>query len=348
MRSLTNSKNIQKIAATLILAVSIFWIGYRLGAETSQADVLEGMRGFTLILWAIFLEALPFVMLGTIVSSLIQVFVTEDMLLRIMPNNKMLRLLFAGLIGLIFPVCECAIIPITRGLMKKGMPVGPAITFMLGGTANVNQSVGTGSGATISDNVSNLSGSFNQTRQQLNQLSQDLSQKTATGDAELKYSTLQLTGDGASEVQVFNIDSSDLANASGLALDTSIPADSYIILNVTGENASMSNQGQQALNLFSNRVIFNFIDAKVLSLSGISVQGTILAPYADVVGNNGNLEGTLIASSFSGTLEFHNNPFVPQPPDPGGTVPEPGTMLLLGPVMAGMYWWNRRRKRSKT
>ena len=131
MRSLTNNKNIQKIAATLILAVSIFWIGYRLGAETSQADVLEGMRGFTLILWAILLEALPFVMLGTIVSSLIQVFVTEDMLLRIMPNNKMLRLLFAGLIGLIFPVCECAIIPITRGLMKKGMPVGPAITFML-------------------------------------------------------------------------------------------------------------------------------------------------------------------------------------------------------------------------
>jgi uncharacterized protein len=38
---------------------------------------------------------------------------------------------FAALIGLIFPVCECAIIPITRGLMKKGMPVGPAITFML-------------------------------------------------------------------------------------------------------------------------------------------------------------------------------------------------------------------------
>lgn len=131
MPSLTNRKTIQKAAVYLMVAASVFWIGYSLGAGTSQANVLEEMRGFTLILWAILLEALPFVMLGTIVSSLIQVFVTEDMILKIMPKNKLLRLVFAALVGLIFPVCECAIIPITRGLIKKGMPTGPAITFML-------------------------------------------------------------------------------------------------------------------------------------------------------------------------------------------------------------------------
>ena len=62
---------------------------------------------------------------------MIQVYVTEDLLLKALPKNHFLRLLCAALVGLIFPVCECAIIPITRGLLKKGMPIGPAIAFML-------------------------------------------------------------------------------------------------------------------------------------------------------------------------------------------------------------------------
>ena len=115
----------------ILAAASIFWIGFCFGTGDMETDIEVNMRGFTLILWSILLEALPFVMLGTIVSSLIQVFVTEDMMLKIMPKNGFLRLLSAALVGLIFPVCECAIIPITRGLLKKGMPAGPAIVFML-------------------------------------------------------------------------------------------------------------------------------------------------------------------------------------------------------------------------
>jgi len=89
------------------------------------------MKGFTLVLWSILLEALPFILLGTIISSLIQVFVSENTILRILPKNKVLRIIFAACIGFVFPVCECAIIPITRGLLKKGMPLGSAIAFML-------------------------------------------------------------------------------------------------------------------------------------------------------------------------------------------------------------------------
>jgi uncharacterized protein len=131
MQTLSPNRKIQNAAVLLLLAASVFWIGFRFGARTNASGFLESMRGFTLILWSILLEALPFVLLGIIVSSVIQVFVTEDMILKIMPRNHFLRLLFASLVGLIFPVCECAIIPITRGLMKKGMPVGPAIAFML-------------------------------------------------------------------------------------------------------------------------------------------------------------------------------------------------------------------------
>lgn len=131
MQTLKKNKNIPRAAAFLFAAAAVFWIGFTAGAGGGDADILERMRGFTLILWSILLEALPFVLLGIIISSLIQVFVTEDMLLKIMPRNGFARLVFAGLAGLVFPVCECAIIPITRGLIKKGLPAGPAITFML-------------------------------------------------------------------------------------------------------------------------------------------------------------------------------------------------------------------------
>lgn len=131
MQSLSGNKNVQRGILILLFAVSVFWIGYVLGTGDTETAIEANMRGFTLILWSILLEALPFVMLGTIISSLIQVFVTEDMILSVMPKNNFLRLVFSALIGLIFPVCECAIIPITRGLMKKGMPAGPAIAFML-------------------------------------------------------------------------------------------------------------------------------------------------------------------------------------------------------------------------
>ena len=81
----------------------IFWIAFCGGTGEVETSTEASMRGFTLILWSILLEALPFVLLGTIISSLIQVFVSEDMIMRILPKNNFLRLVFASLIGLVFP-----------------------------------------------------------------------------------------------------------------------------------------------------------------------------------------------------------------------------------------------------
>ena len=115
----------------IFITAVMFWVAFCGSTGDVETSIETGMRGFTLILWSILLEALPFVLLGTIISSLIQVFVSEDMILRILPKNNFLRLVFTALFGLVFPVCECAIIPITRGLIRKGMPIGPAIAFMI-------------------------------------------------------------------------------------------------------------------------------------------------------------------------------------------------------------------------
>jgi uncharacterized membrane protein YraQ (UPF0718 family) len=75
------------------------------------------------IFLSIFLEAIPFVLIGVFSSAFIQTFISEDALKKVLPKNSFLAIIPAVFIGLIFPVCECAIVPIVRRLIKKGMPV---------------------------------------------------------------------------------------------------------------------------------------------------------------------------------------------------------------------------------
>lgn len=81
---------------------------------------------------SILLEAIPFILLGVFVSALIQTFVSEDFIKRVLPKNAILALLPAVLLGAIFPICECAIVPIVRRLMKKGMPLHVGVVFLVG------------------------------------------------------------------------------------------------------------------------------------------------------------------------------------------------------------------------
>ncbi|MGN7942926.1 permease [Metabacillus sp. 22489] len=81
---------------------------------------------------SILLEAIPFILLGVFVSALIQTFVSEDFIKRALPKNALIALLPAALLGAVFPVCECAIVPIVRRLIKKGMPLHLGVVFLVG------------------------------------------------------------------------------------------------------------------------------------------------------------------------------------------------------------------------
>ncbi|MGX1901254.1 permease [Thermolongibacillus altinsuensis] len=82
---------------------------------------------------SILIESFPFVLIGVFISGIIQMFVTEEMIEKWVPKNKMLAVLYATLIGALFPACECGIVPITRRLVAKGVPLYAAIPFMLTG-----------------------------------------------------------------------------------------------------------------------------------------------------------------------------------------------------------------------
>lgn len=77
------------------------------------------------------LEALPFILIGAIVSSVIQMYISEDIVKKILPKSRILSIIIAACMGIVIPICECAIVPIARSLIKKGIPIAVAVVFML-------------------------------------------------------------------------------------------------------------------------------------------------------------------------------------------------------------------------
>lgn len=77
------------------------------------------------------LEALPFILIGAIISSVIQMYISEDIVKRILPKSRFMSIIVAAFLGIFVPICECAIVPISRSLIKKGVPISVSIVFML-------------------------------------------------------------------------------------------------------------------------------------------------------------------------------------------------------------------------
>jgi len=80
---------------------------------------------------SILLEGLPFVLLGTLVSGLVDAFVPAAWIGRLLPRRPGAAVLASGLLGVVFPVCECGIVPVIRRLMVKGLPPSCAVAYML-------------------------------------------------------------------------------------------------------------------------------------------------------------------------------------------------------------------------
>ena len=93
-------------------------------------------QGIDLGRWAgiflgVFLQAVPFLAIGVLLSSLIQIYVPADWIQRHFPQNPFAGQIFAIVAGFCLPVCDCASIPVFKSLVKKGVPVSAAVTFML-------------------------------------------------------------------------------------------------------------------------------------------------------------------------------------------------------------------------
>ena len=83
------------------------------------------------IFLSIIIEALPFVLIGSIISGMIEVYVTPEKVYRFLPKNKFGRIFFGTFIGFIFPSCECGIVPIINRFLEKKVPSYTAVPFLV-------------------------------------------------------------------------------------------------------------------------------------------------------------------------------------------------------------------------
>ncbi|GBG55857.1 UPF0718 protein YcgR [Sporomusaceae bacterium FL31] len=95
--------------------------------KVTWADLVN----FKMIFFSVVIEALPFILVGVFVSSVLNLFLSEELIQKLLPRNRFLGIIIASLLGVLLPLCECGIVPITRRLVQKGVPVYVAATFML-------------------------------------------------------------------------------------------------------------------------------------------------------------------------------------------------------------------------
>ncbi|MFF2446312.1 permease [Neobacillus sp. NPDC058068] len=118
----------------IILSLVIIGLLYVLSAyDPSSIVTSPKLQMFKMMLISIIIEAMPFILIGVFVSAILQVFVTDQMIRKFIPKNPFLGIIAASVLGIIFPICECGMVPAIRKLIKKGMPLYVATTFILVG-----------------------------------------------------------------------------------------------------------------------------------------------------------------------------------------------------------------------
>jgi uncharacterized protein len=87
-------------------------------------------NAFTLFL-SLLVEAIPFLLLGVLLSGLLLFFVDERKLVKLAPKNPILGAFVGSCIGFLLPVCECGNVPVARRLIVQGVPLPVAVGFLL-------------------------------------------------------------------------------------------------------------------------------------------------------------------------------------------------------------------------
>ncbi|HWP52077.1 MAG TPA: permease [Clostridia bacterium] len=114
------------VIITILLAYLLFSF-----ARVVDAAIIDRLQIFNTIFISILMQAFPFMLIGIFVSSAMEVFAPDEFVVSIFTSRFGLGFVTAMFAGLLFPVCECAIVPVTTRLVKKGVALPIAVTFML-------------------------------------------------------------------------------------------------------------------------------------------------------------------------------------------------------------------------
>jgi uncharacterized membrane protein YraQ (UPF0718 family) len=84
---------------------------------------------------SIVVQAMPFLVLGSVLGAAIATFVPARWLQRALPRNRVAAVCAATGAGVLLPGCECGSVPISGRLMSRGVLPAAALAFMLSAPA---------------------------------------------------------------------------------------------------------------------------------------------------------------------------------------------------------------------
>jgi uncharacterized membrane protein YraQ (UPF0718 family) len=115
--------------ATAVGATAVFLLA---GTQWLNQPAVQAWRTVCL---AITVQALPFLLLGTVLSGAINAFVPADLFTRVLPKRPALAVPVAGAAGAVLPGCECASVPVANSLIRRGVTPAAAFAFLLSAPA---------------------------------------------------------------------------------------------------------------------------------------------------------------------------------------------------------------------
>jgi len=106
---------------------------FALRAATAEADVSlpNQLQDLLTLAISVIVESMPFVILGIVLSIVVQEWVPDSWIMRVLPRNPFLRRAAISFLGVFLPVCECGNVPLARGLIVKGFTVSESMTFLV-------------------------------------------------------------------------------------------------------------------------------------------------------------------------------------------------------------------------
>ncbi len=120
-------KKILAVGAGMVLVAALIVVAL---LAPGPALPTRAQDGLTLAI-SVLIESLPFVVLGVILSIVVQVWVPPGVIERWMPRNAWGRRAVLSLLGMLIPVCECGNVPFARGLLMRGFSVPETLTFLI-------------------------------------------------------------------------------------------------------------------------------------------------------------------------------------------------------------------------
>ena len=127
----TTLRRLPRALILLITAGVLAAVLFSLVSGTVFTWLWERLNLFATVFLGIFVEAVPYLLLGTLASGLVEMFIDRDQMARFIPRGSLGSAMTGAVLGLAFPVCECGVIPLTRRLFHKGLPLPAGVAFLM-------------------------------------------------------------------------------------------------------------------------------------------------------------------------------------------------------------------------